>query len=1495
MTPHSRRNSITSVSTANTYSSQQIPHLNKSLSRDMSTDNLISVDSKFIKKPTKRVAGSMSPKVAANESFSKSNSITSATSYTSYVSHNSYASNASNVNPNYHQNNNSSPNPNHNHNPNPNNNIAPNNGYRNTGAPPGSFYTKEGVYYFPNGEVFRPRTAPTKRNRPGKIIVDTSFARQNNNTHNHSQNQGYHVSPNHYSPSIGQHMNQSRFPNESPSSSPAIAAPPPLRSAGSYTSLPKSNSLQNVRLANKQNLSKTIRDNKGDIHTNITIDNGSSKMPYEAYKNNSTSSLKNSQKLHSQNITRSEQHHSSNASSSISSSSSNMSNVFQNHHNNNSAANLERSDSNTPSTSISDDHTHHKYHQLQNLHPQQVHNSDEADITSTEDTRGEDFHEHPSESKLQDHKRETLSLSHQQQHQEEIQLRIRSYPSKEQHDPHSNANNETNRESSGSSDQRLSMDSVSDDSGNRRDDATDDTVLSTLNATSEDTFKTATAVSTLRSNSAGHSLSSIGDNLNRHAMHEFGNTSHQDELSKEYANEPLRHSSSSVSEVSMDEDKDSLDETPILSEPIKLQQDKLSRDKDVTKAYEAPEKPILANISDMSFNSTQEDLSRSNGASTVMEQSEQTQPLFSGTGDKSSQGTSTITVPINCSILESRIEDVPDLKPPRQIPKLKKTSSGDSPSDKSGLPEPSIDNDSFVDLYMNDASPELYKLNDLIETHKEESPLRYNRENEGQGSITNQTISVPKSADKLNQQVLSPSYSFSSVPSADFEITSKPFKGLVNDVQDEVPPRGDVQIVDQKIRKHHRHASSTSSAEFINQLKQEISQPAIKEINTVGDPVTPKAGEGAKDEIETPPHDAIPPPPIEKSPGMKVKGKPKKHKHHHHHHHHHHHSHDKKEHEKSALQKSSDVKVGSALKDEVVWTPQLSEFPKVSSLLSNDVASHSTTKDEQATPIKPNLTLDDSVLSKPAPSFHSSKQFHSPQQLHHATVESPKASLFSHSTSIGSTSPSKLSKSSSISNFKSFFKKLKPKEKDANTSPSNLSLNSGASSSPSKKKLHRGLFGFNKFKKEEPSPPSQVQQPENTDANMSRLSVLSEASFKLGALPDFEPESNGLFDDVMLTFDEKFERDLTPTKPPDFVKLSSTTSRSKNGDDVLSEPFLKDDELTREQIADQKLRDETENTGDDGSGGSNDEGEGDQIDTGIDASIDAGAVAIAGANNADTGTWTGTYIDENIEFLKNEGFWSQLDEAAIARQIELEKRSSAIAPRHASEAFTSSTPIKEISDEDNSQELDSSNLSLTSPAVPTSSTNGTAIVVVENDELNNILANLTEEGKRNLPIHLKYIKQFRDYSTIEVEMHKFETLPNNKPKKQSLNNPSILKRRRFQFNSPYEQHQHQQYQQQHGQHGHQQQYQLQMPRGFPPQLQQPSSQLQLNKRVNFNNKIKINETFSSDVYKRYNKSVTQYSLSDPKEISNIKNEVNYYKCNEMLVHESSQNNTHFYY
>ena len=65
MTEHnSRRNSLTSMST--TASSQ-----NNISVHDLSTDNLIAVDSKFVKKPTKKFPNSngISPKLLSDTSF----------------------------------------------------------------------------------------------------------------------------------------------------------------------------------------------------------------------------------------------------------------------------------------------------------------------------------------------------------------------------------------------------------------------------------------------------------------------------------------------------------------------------------------------------------------------------------------------------------------------------------------------------------------------------------------------------------------------------------------------------------------------------------------------------------------------------------------------------------------------------------------------------------------------------------------------------------------------------------------------------------------------------------------------------------------------------------------------------------------------------------------------------------------------------------------------------------------------------------------------------------------------------------------------------------------------------------------------------------------------------------------------------------------------------------------------------------------------------------
>ncbi|OBA20924.1 hypothetical protein METBIDRAFT_11528 [Metschnikowia bicuspidata var. bicuspidata NRRL YB-4993] len=65
--------------------------------------------------------------------------------------------------------------------------------------------------------------------------------------------------------------------------------------------------------------------------------------------------------------------------------------------------------------------------------------------------------------------------------------------------------------------------------------------------------------------------------------------------------------------------------------------------------------------------------------------------------------------------------------------------------------------------------------------------------------------------------------------------------------------------------------------------------------------------------------------------------------------------------------------------------------------------------------------------------------------------------------------------------------------------------------------------------------------------------------------------------------------------------------------------------------------------------------------------------------------------------------------------------------------------------------------------------------------------------------------------------------------------------------------------------------------------------------VKFSNSISISETHAPQLYRRSNRSVTQYYLTEYSEINRIKNELNAYKCYEMLVHEKSQANTHFFY
>ncbi|CCE82419.1 Piso0_002145 [Millerozyma farinosa CBS 7064] len=145
---------------------------------------------------------------------------------------------------------------------------------------------------------------------------------------------------------------------------------------------------------------------------------------------------------------------------------------------------------------------------------------------------------------------------------------------------------------------------------------------------------------------------------------------------------------------------------------------------------------------------------------------------------------------------------------------------------------------------------------------------------------------------------------------------------------------------------------------------------------------------------------------------------------------------------------------------------------------------------------------------------------------------------------------------------------------------------------------------------------------------------------------------------------------------------------------------------------------------------------------------------------------------------------------------------------------------------------------------------------ISNKQLNNLFHDSNDVDKSQLPIHLKHIGQFSDYGAVEVSVRKFEpyVVDDGAIFADDLesNITSIIKSSGKHNRTP-------------------------------------------KKNVQFSNKISINETFSPDSYKRYNKSVTQYTLTGASEINKIKNELNLFKCKEMLVHEKSQNNTHFFY
>lgn len=382
---------------------------------------------------------------------------------------------------------------------------------------------------------------------------------------------------------------------------------------------------------------------------------------------------------------------------------------------------------------------------------------------------------------------------------------------------------------------------------------------------------------------------------------------------------------------------------------------------------------------------------------------------------------------------------------------------------------------------------------------------------------------------------------------------------------------------------------------------------------------------------------------------------------------------------------------------------------------------------------------------------------------------------------------------------------------------SSSDVNSSSSSIPSSS--FKKKFSFSSFKTARSGPsnaPDALVQPQEVEPPIIADHENTE-DLTLTKLPTIETEAN-IFDDILTSFDEKLNS--VDVSKPSFI----------------NEPFLKDDELTRDQIEDQQMQDNVQLT----------DGSLESLPLDMEfiprLTLSGHRASIRHSrHNSDE-----LYVDENIRYLQSELIWPVDNESIDKLSVLTKIRSLEV------EDVPTPDPLVGVSDqhvEDDSQTL-----------------------IIDNEQLTNFFNNLTPQQRTRLPIHLKYIRQFKDFKTMEIKITRFDQFwmeyEQKNPVEPSMYT-SILKKR-----SPVNTH--------------------------TNSLSSNSSKstaasAQQTKKVEFSNKISVNETFPPDMYRRYNKSVTQYTLTEPVQIHMIKNELNTYKCNEMLVHEKSQNNTHFFY
>ncbi|KAG7191399.1 uncharacterized protein KQ657_003443 [Scheffersomyces spartinae] len=348
------------------------------------------------------------------------------------------------------------------------------------------------------------------------------------------------------------------------------------------------------------------------------------------------------------------------------------------------------------------------------------------------------------------------------------------------------------------------------------------------------------------------------------------------------------------------------------------------------------------------------------------------------------------------------------------------------------------------------------------------------------------------------------------------------------------------------------------------------------------------------------------------------------------------------------------------------------------------------------------------------------------------------------------------------------------------------------------------------------------------------------------SLPPLELESPSLFDDMFTTFDEIDKRKSFLTggvKPPSIVPTRSGLTRQPF--------FFRDDELSTDQIMDQQLKDDKDNGISSEASKNNSEEDlfhgkhsanangGDFLGKDILGSLSSLRKPVS--TNSKGAPTDSVYIDDNILFLQNEFNWKNLS-------LEGETTTTTSSRLHPMEQQPPRSPLTETLEIHDVSQFDDGNSYL-------KLAKQFKVEITKGEPLE-VIVNKFEDDVTYRPVPPSEVRD--GLKPILSKRSKIGVSPN----------PALMNRSHsYNINLDYRQ--------------------------KPTPISNNNNNI--NKSVQFDRKILINETFAPDQYRRYNKCVTQYTLTDPNEINKIKDELNTYKCNEMLIHNHSKKYTHFFY